>query len=267
MDRIYWSTGQFVLGAVSGTVAVSVFAIAIQLQGVYMMFSTAISSVFLPKVTGMVALNNDSSEISNLFIRTGRIQNIIMSFILFGFIVFGKPFIVLWAGDSYEDAYYMALAFFISLYIPLIQNLGITILQARNRMKFRSILYIFVAVFALIAEILLAKKWGGIGCAVSIAVALLIGQGLVMNIYYQTAQKIDIVSFWKEIFKMNFVPIIVSLVFLFAIPRLYSISSWSELLVGLILFSLVYIPLYVHFSMNEYERKLILKPILRIAKR
>ena len=30
MDRIYWSTGQFVLGAMVGTVAVAVFAVAIQ---------------------------------------------------------------------------------------------------------------------------------------------------------------------------------------------------------------------------------------------
>ncbi|EKC45638.1 hypothetical protein OBE_16754, partial [human gut metagenome] len=31
------------------------------------------------------------------------------------------------------------------LTIPLIQNLGITILQARNQMEFRSILYIIIA--------------------------------------------------------------------------------------------------------------------------
>ena len=59
-----------------------------------------------------------------------------MSFILFAFIVFGKRFIELWAGEEYIEAYYMTFAFFLALYIPLIQNLGITILQARNQMKF-----------------------------------------------------------------------------------------------------------------------------------
>jgi O-antigen/teichoic acid export membrane protein len=98
MNKIYWSTGQFILGAYVGTVAISVFAVAIQLEGMYMMFSSAISSVFLPKVTGMVAKNDDPREISALFVRTGRIQNIIMSFILFAFIIFGKSFIILWAG-------------------------------------------------------------------------------------------------------------------------------------------------------------------------
>ena len=152
MDKIYWSTGQFVLGAVSGTVAISIFAVAIQLQSMYMQFSTAISSVFLPKVTRMVTENNDSGTLSQLFIRTGRIQNIVMSFILFAFIPFGRPFVHLWAGSEYNDSYVITLLFFISLYIPLIQNLGITILQARNQMKFRSILYIIIASLSLVFQ-------------------------------------------------------------------------------------------------------------------
>lgn len=105
MDRVYWSTGQFVLGAISGTIAVSIFAVAIQLQGMYMQFSTAISSVFLPKVTGMVALGDNRKELSDLFIRTGRIQYIVMSLILFGFLVFGKQFIILWAGPDYVGSF------------------------------------------------------------------------------------------------------------------------------------------------------------------
>ena len=93
MDRIYWSTGQFVLGALVGTAAVAVFAVAIQLEQIYMHFSTAISGVFLPKVTGMVARNDNREEISDLFIRTGRIQYIVIALILTGFIVFGRDFI------------------------------------------------------------------------------------------------------------------------------------------------------------------------------
>ena len=184
MDRIYWSTGQFVLGIYRGSVAIAVYAVAIQLQSMFMMFSTAISGVFLPKVTAMVAKENNEQEISNLFVRTGRLQYIIMAFILSAFIVFGKPFIQLWAGAGYEDAYYICLLFFIPLIIPLIQNLGITILQARNQMKFRSLLYIVIALASLGLSILLAKSYGGYGCALSTSLALFIGQGLVMNIFY-----------------------------------------------------------------------------------
>ena len=92
MDRIYWSTGQFVLGAFVGTAAVAVYAIAIHLEQIYMQLSTAIAGVFLPKVTAMVAREDNRKEMSNLFIRTGRIQYIIISLILTGFIVFGRDF-------------------------------------------------------------------------------------------------------------------------------------------------------------------------------
>lgn len=267
MDRIYWSTGQFVLGAVSGTIAVSIFAIAIQLEGMYMMFSTAIVSVFLPKVTGMVAKNDNYSEISDLFIRTGRIQNIIVLFILFGFIIFGQQFIILWAGENYSSAYYYTILFFIALYVPVIQNLGVTILQARNQMKFRSVLYIIIALFALLAEFLLAKLWGGLGCAIAISAALFLGQGLIMNIYYYSKQHINIPLFWKQILKMDFCPLLVSLLFFYLIHKYFVINTWLQLGVGIVVFAIVYIPLCICFSMNQYERELLLQPFLRIIKR
>ena len=149
MDRIYWSTGQFVLGMFAGAMAVAVYAIAIQLEHIFMSFSTAITNVFLPKITAMVARGHSEKEISDLFIRTGRIQYLVMAFILTGFILFGKQFVILWAGSAYEEAYYISLLFFIPLTVPLIQNLGITILQARNQMKFRSSLYVVIAICSL----------------------------------------------------------------------------------------------------------------------
>ena len=261
MDRIYWSTGQFVLGALVGTTAVAVFAVAIQLEHLYMQFSSAISGVFLPKVTAMVARNNDRKEISNLFIKTGRIQYIILAFILSGFIVFGRDFIILWAGSEYEEAYLITLLFFVSLTIPLIQNLGITILQARNQMKFRSLLYIVIAVVSLVFQIVLAKQYSGFGCAIAIAGALFLGQGLIMNIYYLTKQGLDIISFWKEIGKMSVVPLFMIIVSFFIISFI-SLNTWLSLGVTIILFSAIYLPLFIHFSMNNYERNLFIAPLI-----
>lgn len=263
MNKIYWSTGQFILGAYVGTIAISVFAVAIQLESMYMMFSSAISSVFLPKVTAMVTKNDDKKEISSLFIRTGRIQNIMMSFILFGFIVFGRSFIVLWAGPEYGDSYLIALLFFIALYFPLIQNLGITILQARNQMKFRGILLVIMSIVSLFFQIVLARQFGGIGCAVAISVALILGQGIAMNIYYKDRQSIDIVKFWKEILKMDIVPIVITALFI-ALGFANSYDAWKELIIGMVAFSLLYIPLFYLLSLNADERDFVKTPLRRI---
>lgn len=264
MDRVYWSTGQFVLGAIVGTAAVAVFAIAIQLEGMYMQFSTAISSVFLPKVTAMVATNRSRKEISDLFIRTGRIQYIVLAYILSGFIIFGRQFIELWAGAGYSDAYIISLLFFIPLTVPLIQNLGITILQARNEMKFRSVLYIIIALVSLAMQIVLTRFFGGIGCAMGVSGALVVGQILIMNVYYQRRQDLDIKTFWKEISKMSIIPIVLIFSSMLVIRHFFALDSWGKLILGIAAFSLVYIPLFFRFSMTDDERNLFISMFHKI---
>lgn len=267
MDRVYWSTGQFVLGAMVGTVAVAVFAIAIQLEGMYMQFSTAISSVFLPKVTAMVATNRSRKEISDLFIRTGRIQYIVLAYILSGFIIFGRQFIELWAGADYTDAYIISLLFFIPLTVPLIQNLGITILQARNEMKFRSVLYIIIALVSLAMQIVLTRFFGGIGCAMGVSGALVVGQILIMNVYYRRRQDLDIKTFWKEISKMSIIPIVLIFSSMLVIRHFFALDSWGKLILGIAAFSLVYIPLFFRFSMTDDERNLFISMVHKIFAR
>lgn len=264
MDRVYWSTGQFVLGAMVGTAAVAVFAIAIQLEGMYMQFSTAISSVFLPKVTAMVATNRSRKEISDLFIRTGRIQYIVLAYILSGFIIFGRQFIELWAGAGYSDAYIISLLFFIPLTVPLIQNLGITILQARNEMKFRSVLYIIIALVSLAMQIVMTRYFGGIGCAMGVSGALVVGQILIMNVYYRRRQDLDIKTFWKEISKMSITPIVLIISSMLVIRHFFALDSWGKLILGIAAFSLVYIPLFFRFSMTDEERNLFISMFHKI---
>ena len=262
MDRVYWSTGQFVLGAFVGTASVAVFAVAIQLQQMYMSFSTAISGVFLPKVTAMTVQKDNGKAISDLFIKTGRIQYAVMIFILSGFFLFGRPFISLWAGEGYVDAYVIAMIIFVPFTVPLIQNIGLVILQARNQMKFRCILSLAVALGSLGIQIPMAKYHGGIGCAIGVAAGLVIAQVLVMNVYYQKCQQINILRFWHEIAKMSIVPVLLTAVCFWGMQG-FSFDSFGKLGIGICAYSLLFIPLFYIFSLNDYERKLILSFIKR----
>ena len=263
MDKIYWSAGQLILGALLGTAAVAIYAVAIQLKGYYMALSTSIVGVLFPKVIAMVANNRMDKEISDLFIRVGRLQYIIMAFILSGFILFGKQFIIIWAGAGYEKTYYIALLFMVPLTVPLIQNLGISILQARNQQKFRSYLYVSISILSLLISIPLAKLYGGIGCAVGTSLALIIGQIVSMNIYYHRRIGLDIPRFWREIIKMSPIPVLLVIIFgwlLHFIP----VNTVMELGFAITVFSLVYIPLFWFLGMNQYERTLIGEPVQRI---
>ncbi len=260
MDRIYWSTGQFVLGILSGTVAVSVFALAIQLENIYMSFSTAIVGVFLPRVTAMVAHHSSDREISDLFIRTGRLQYAIMVFLFSGFIVFGRAFIALWAGEEYAESYPITLLFFGALLVPLIQNMGINILQARNKMKFRSLLYVTIAIVSLVGQIWLGRRYGALGCAIAIAAALILGQGFIMNFYYYRYQGLDIPRFWGEIAKMSLVPVGMTLGGVWYSNH-FALHSLGDFLGGVVLFTLLYLPLFWWLGFNTEERDRLRKPL------
>ena len=263
MDRIYWSTGQFILGAVSGTVAVAVYSVAITLQQMYMSFSTAISGVFLPRITAMVAKKVADKEISDLFIRTGRIQYIALAFILTGFIIFGRQFIILWAGPEYHESYFIALMLLIPLTVPLVQNLGVAVLQARNQMKFRSLVYVAIALLSVGVSIPLSKLYGAIGAACGTVGALVLGQIIIMNIYYHRWQGINILAFWREIFRMSICPIIVVGVAWFVVGQI-QLDTVPKLALGIIVFVAVYLPLFWFTSMNSYEKELILVPCRKI---
>lgn len=264
IDRIYWSTGQFVLGAKVGTAAVAIFAVAIQLQQMYMAFSTAISGVFLPKVTAMVARGAHNKEISDIFIRVGRIQYIIISLLLYGFMVFGRAFIELWAGEEFSEVYPIALLFFLSLTIPMIQNIGITILQARNQMRFRSLLYIAIALLSLVAQVILAEEYGALGCAIAISGALLLGHGLIMNIYYNRSQHINIATFWKEIVKMSTWPILITIATYYILQQNICLDSWLSLSLGVAIYTIVYVIGLPLFVMNDYERGLVASIVAKL---
>lgn len=266
VDKVYWGTDQLILGVVSGTTMVSIYAIGSQINSYYMQFSTAIAGVFLPRITQMITKKATDNEISDLFIKIGRIQYFILAFIMSGFILIGKDFISLWAGSGYETSYYIALVVMVPLTIPLIQNLGITILQAKNMHQFRSNLYLVVALFNVIISIPLAKLLGGFGCAFVSGVCFFIGNGIVMNIYYYKKVNIDIPKFWTSIITAS-IPVGISLVLCIVINLFIMGSGFINLIIKGVIFTIIYATLVIKVGMNDYEKSLVKNPLKKILKK
>ena len=93
VDKINWSADQFILGIVSGTVAVAVYSIASQLNQLFINLSTAVTSVLLPKITKMVAQKATTKELTDEMIKIGRIQWYIIFLMASGFVLMGKEFL------------------------------------------------------------------------------------------------------------------------------------------------------------------------------
>lgn len=266
IDKVNWSLDQFVLGAVSGTVATAVYSVAGKLNSMYMNFSTAISNVMLPKVTKMEDSKATNKAFTDIFIQTGRIQYLLMALIITGFVLFGQVFINWWAGEGYEEAYIIACILMIPITIPLIQNIGLSILQAKNLYKYRTIIFLGIAILNIAMSIPLAKIYGGIGAAIATSISLILGQGIILNIYYHKKVGINMIEFWKNIIRMT-IPMIFAVVFGIILNIFLVSDNILILALKIIIYTVIYCILVWFFGMNQYEKNLIRKPLYKILKK
>lgn len=266
VDKINWSADQFILGAVCSTAAVSIYSVASQLNQLFLNLSTAISSVLLPKITKMVAKKATKEELTDEMIKVGRIQYYIMFLMCSGLILFGKSFIKWWAGEEFIDSYYIALLLIIPVCFPLIQNLGLSIMQAMNKYKFKTISTAIMSILNIIISFFLAKNYGPIGAAFGTTISLIICNIILINIYYQKSIGINIIKFWKNILKMT-LSFIIPVIIILLVMYLTNIEGVT----GYIIYIAVYIVLYCIISyfvvMNEYEKNIIQKVTKRIVRR
>lgn len=263
VDKINWSVDQFVLGAVSGPVAVSIYAIASQLNTLFINLSTAISGVLLPKVSKMIATRATNEELTDEFIKVGRIQYLIVFLMASGLTLFGKEFINIWVGKKFLESYYIALILIIPLCFPLIQNLGISIMQAKNMHKFRAVLLSIIAVANIIISIPLAKAYGGIGSAIGTSLSLIIGNVIILNIYYQKKVGINVIRFWREIIKMT-IPLAIPIAIILIVISFINLNGYINIIVFGSLYTIIYIAVCYFVVMNNYEKDIINKVLNKL---
>ena len=261
IDQVFFKTNQVILGVVSGTGAVAVYSVASLIYMNYMALSTAISGVYLPHVTELIAKNEPVSKLTDLFVRIGRLQYFLLALVASGFIIFGRQFVHIWAGDSFDEAYYITLLIILPFTIDLIQNIGLAILQAQNKYDFRAKVYFVMGIFNLCLAIPLAIKYGGVGCAFATGLAMFIGNGLIMNWYYLKVTKLDITRFWREIGRIS-LPIAVMTVIGWLLNSLLPVNSKLLFAASIAVYTLLYVIINYMFAMND-EEKSKLRRVLR----
>lgn len=270
VDQINWNIGKFLLGRYQGTVSVAIYSVGFAIYQYYMTFSSAISGVFTPRIHKIVNDTVDDiplrrRELTSLFVKVGRIQYIILFLIASGLLFFGKPFVHFWAGEGYESSYYVMLLLVFPATIALIQNCGLEIQRAENKHKFRSIVYIFMALINLVSTVFLCQKFGAVGASIGTAISLVIANGIIMNIYYHKECDVNIIEFWKNIGRVSLGLIIPAVVGVLMV-KFIDLYSVVNLLACILVYTVIYCASMWFIGMNTYEKGLILKPIKAVLK-
>ena len=266
VDMLFWSTDKVILGMLASSVAVAVYNIGCTFNSMITSLSSSISSLLTPRITSMVMTDASPKELTELFIRVGRIQYIIVGLAVSGFIAFGQTFIMLWAGPAYRNAYWIALVTMIPLSVPLIQNTGYGILVAQNKHRFRAVVYLFIAIINVISTYLVVPVMGGVGAALCSCVSYLVGQGIVMNIYYYKVTKINIPLFWKNIVKMSVTPAVLLILGITA-NNYHLFDTWFSFFLGVTAYSVLYMAGMYLLALNESEKNIMMQPLRKIIAR
>lgn len=261
VDQLNWNVDKIVLSHVAGSVVVAIYGVGSQFNTLFCSFGSAISAVFAPRVNRIVAEapENLSARLTDLLIKVGRIQYMLVLYVLIGFIFCGRPFINWWAGEEYAEAYLVALLLIFPLLLSLPRNLGNEIRRAMNRHQIPTMIMLGTAAANTLVSIPLAIQWGAVGAALGTFVCLLINI-VIIDAYYVRKLQLDMKRFYKnllEITKVLLIPILVGLLG-------GGIKNWWFRFAWIIPYSVLYFGFLYRFGMDESEKNVVITMLRKV---
>ena len=257
-DEIFWRTDQLILGYYYGTQTVAVYAVGAQICLTYMPLGQAVASVFMPKVSRIAEAPDCLYELSLLFAKVARLSGYPLLLVLTGFIVFGQDFIRLWAGDGFQEAYWVAVVIMVPFTVDIMQSIGIVILQVLDKYAFRGKMYLVAAIVNVGITIVLAREFGCIGAAAATGLTLFVVSDILVNFYYSRSVGLDMLHFWKQVarFALPIVPLCAAGIFAWQAIAASVEVGWGVLLAGIVAYTVVFAAYVFIFSADSYERGL-----------
>ena len=192
-------------------------------------------------------------------IKIGRIQLMVISVILVGFITLGREFISLWMGPEFVDAYIWFLIMAIPLVVPMTQSIGINIIEAKNMHQFRALVYFFIALANILLTVILVKLFGTIGAPIGTGLAMLIGNTFIINWYYSKKVGLEIGRFFREVY-LKLAPAILIALLACLILNYFVVTAqgWLLFLVKGIAVVMIYVAAIWLSGLNKQEKMEIL---------
>lgn len=254
VNTLRWQFGQLVLGLNYETTIVAIYAVGIMLGSYYGAFSSAISTLFLPKAMQMTVKSESPEALTQTFVKISRITTYILFFILGGFILVGRQFVWLWVGDTYSEAYLYAVLIMIGLTFTLSQSFGNDLLQARNKHRFRGIVILTATLLGVGLGWYLSLSYGAIGLISSI-VGFIFLERIIMWWYMNKELKINMLYYFKN-FSGQLIFFLIAVLISYPILGLITMTGWLGLFYKITLFTLMY-SCCMYQVMNHSEKRLV----------
>ena len=167
---------KFVIGIMVSPEAVTLYSISLYIFSIFSSLTTTPISMYAPQLAKDISKGISRDDLTKKLIAPCRMIAIIGGTVLFGFIAAGKQFIAIMYGSEYN-------------------------LDVLNKRIVRSVILIITTTANIILTVFFIGIWGIVGAAAATAICTVIGQVIIMNIYYSRKIKIKVMYMFFYAYK------------------------------------------------------------------
>lgn len=252
---------KFIIGIQISLESVAIYSVAQYIYSIFSAITTIPISMYLPQIAAEIGDDYNGKRITRTLLSPARLICILGGTVLFGFFACGKQFISIVYGDNKVEAWLYSLIIMIPMLLNMITGPIINVLDVLNKRQSRSYALLFTTILNIIMTICFINLWGIIGAVIATAIATILGQIIIMNIYYEKILEIDIKWLYLNTMRkiIPFQLVAAAIGFCFGILITNRIASFvaSAAVYVIISFGLIY-----RYGINTNEKKLIKSKLL-----
>lgn len=257
-QRLIFSITPSILGIVASAGAIAVFGVISTAEGYFYTFTTAISGMFMPKITRVCIeeKNSVSDKIMPLMINVGRFQLVLNGLLVIGFAFLGKHFIELWMGAEYMEAYAGILLvvapglFFNSL------EVANTLMVVKNKVNIQAWIALGCGVLNVALSFVLSMFYSVTGACIAICVSYSV-RAIAYGIVHKKIMKLNMWEFIRKCFIRMLPAFAVTAIFGVVLNYLVADAGWMILLLKIVCITVVYVLSVLLLCLGRSERAFI----------
>lgn len=246
----------------SSAVILAIYGVGTQIVQYFQSIGSAFNSVLMPGIVKLVEHKSSARVLTDEMIRIGRIIFMSLALIWCGFLVNGRRFICLWAGANNIQAYIVTFFLMTAYLFILTEAIGTQILWAMNQHKEQAILKIVIVLLNILFTIFLIRWNPLIGATIGTFISLIVGDVVVNNVIYVKKIGINLLHYYKGLFK-GIIPVCIVTVLIGLLANRYIIGGWVAFIINVLIMVIVYITFMLGIGMNSYEKNLFLSLLRR----
>lgn len=252
-QRLIFNITPSILGAVVGSGAIAVFGVVTTIEGYTYTITSAISGLFLPKISRIYQEKDADKNIMPVFIRIGKFQCGLNGLIVAGFAVLGKQFIRLWMGQDYLDAYFGILLVSVPGLFYNSLEIASTAMIVQNKVNLQAYINVIAGIINVVLSIILSSYWGMIGSCVSIFIAYMI-RAVLLNLICWKVMGFNMKLFFRKCYLIMICPITGTILAGYIINTALPYESWMTFIIkGIGVVGSYFLLIYV-FGLDQSEK-------------